>query len=95
MDYKKSDFGDSHAYDSDTLSSIHNARLKEWKEKRAKLLRIKFGKYRGLLIHELPSDYLKWLILKCNSISEEQLELVAKEYLARHPELKTVKNHTS
>jgi len=43
--------------------------------------RIEFGKYKGSLIEDLPSDYLHWLAERCND--EEVAQAADEEYRRR------------
>jgi len=48
-------------------------------------IRMTFGKHKGKLITEVPTQYLEWLLLNCDDYTAEWFR---KEYIRRHKHLK-------
>lgn len=42
-------------------------------------MKVHFGKHRGKDIEEIPSDYLRWLVLKCDNADSDLIEEAEKE----------------
>lgn len=51
-----------------------------------------FGKYKGHYIKDVPSDYLKWLVV--NLKDQASASFFAEELVYREPKLKRPKKHS-
>ena len=57
--------------------------------KQERYMKFPWGKYRGIYLKDVPTDYLKWCILNYTG-ERGLLEVVKDELLRREPRLKKV-----